>query len=206
MNSSACGCGHPDAHADDCEGASLFSSIDLPRVRCLNEADPGACRRVFKPLADRESRAGAPLASQSGDTDLLLVVPFTNTVRLKSLCISGDEDGSTPSSVKVFVNRDDMDFAMAEEATPTQEFELPEDPSASLWHPVRAAKFGSVTSLALLFRGTHGDADASNLWFVGMKGVATGLVRRPVEAVYEARAQLSDHEVRADAGGGKMGM
>ena len=203
--SSTCSCGHPDAHADDCEGASLFSSIDLPRIRCLNEKENGSCRRIFKPLAERRDHTAGSLRSNDDDPDLLIVVPFDNAVRLKSICISGSNSGAAPARLKVYANREDIDFASASETAPTQEFDLPEDVDAELWHPVRAAKFGNITCLTLLFEGTHG-ADESEIFYVGFKGVATGYKRQIVEAVYEARPQLSDHEVRADAGAGRMGL
>jgi len=204
---SGCGCGHPDAHADDCEGASLFSSIDLPRVRCLNEAAPGSVLRVLRPLAARAARDVEPLRSNVGDTELLLVLPLTSVCRIKSVCVSGGADGTAPTSATLWANRDDMDFTEAETCAPTQTLELPLDATADVWHPLRAAKWGAVHSLSLLLRGTHdASADASCVFFVGLKGVATGMTRRVVEAVYEARPQLSDHTARADAGAGRVGM
>lgn len=208
MAAAPCGCGHADAHADDCEGASLFSAIDLPRVSCLNEAVPGSCRGVLRPLAERARRDVPPLRSQPGDADLLLVLPLTSVCRVKSLCVSGADDGTAPARARVWVNRPDLGWAEADAAPPTQELELPVDAAADAWHPLRAARFGAVSSLTLLLRGTHagdGDSDAC-VYFIGLKGVSTGLTRRVVEAVYETRPQLSDHPVRADAGGGRVGM
>jgi hypothetical protein len=209
----ACGCGHPDAHADDCEGASLFGCVDLPRVTCLNERVPGSCRGVLRPLAERARRDAPPLRSQPGDADLLLVLPLTSVCRVKSVCVSGADDGSAPRLLRVWANREDLGWAEAEATPPTQELELPVDAAADAWHALRAARFGAVSSLTLLLRGTHGGGGggdggdgASAVYFVGLKGASSGLTRRLVEAVYEARPQLSDHQARADAGGGRVGM
>jgi hypothetical protein len=198
----ACRCGG-ESHEDGCEGASLLPSIDLPRVRCLNEQHVGSCRVVFRALAERASRAGA-LRSNPGDADLLLTIPFTSPVRVKSVCVAGDE----ALEARLFVDKEGLDFAGAAESAPAQALELPADPAAELWHTLRAARFQSVTCLTLLLRGggTVSDDGAAVVYFVGLKGAPTGHRRGVVQAVYEARAQLADHQARADAGGGRLGL
>ena len=198
-------CGHADAHADDCEGSSLLSSIDTAKLICLNESEPGSVRNVFRPLSERLNKTHS-LKSNEGDADLLIQIPFTNAVKIKSICISG-APGLSPDNVKVFVNRDDLDFSTAADAAAAQELTLPEDADAAIWHPVKpASKFTNVFSLTLLLRDTTASIDYSELYFIGIKGSATGLKRQVVQAVYEARPQLSDHEVKQDAGAGRMGL
>lgn len=203
----SCACG-PDAHVDDCEGGSLRGAVDLDRVTCANEAVRGRCRAVFKPLDARRDHADErTLTSCAGDRELLLTIPFTSPCRVRSVCVSGPA-GAQPGSARLFVNRDDLDLASAGDAAPAQELALPLDAYAELWHPLRAVKFGAVSTLVVHLDGVAGgggDGDASAVWFVGLKGTASGLRRGAVTAVYEARAMPADHPAaRATAGGGIM--
>ena len=205
----SCPCSHAGSHDDDCELPSLLPSIDLPRVRCLNAAaaPAGAAARVLRPLADRRERAAAAcLRSNAGDSELLLHIPFNSAVQVRALCFGGLRDGSAPARASLWVNREELDFAAAADVPPVQELELVEDESSDAWYPLRATRFSGVTSLALLLSGTHGGGDESAVYFVGLKGVASGHTRQTVDAVYETRPQLADHAARADAGGGRLGI
>ena len=205
--SAGCACG-PDAHADDCEGGSLRAAIDVDRVTCANEAVRDRCRAVLKPLdARRDHAPERTLFSNAGDRELLLTIPFTSPCRVRSLCVSGPA-GAAPGRVRLHVNRDDLDLSCAGDAPPAQEVTLPLDADAELWHPLRAVKFGAVTSLTLHLDGVAGGGegdDASAVWFVGLKGTASGLRRGAVAHVFDERAMPADHpQTRATAGGGIM--
>ena len=193
-----CACG-PDSHADDCEGGSLLASIDVARVTCANEAAPQMCHRVLKPLAERRDHApDRTLWSHAGDRDLLLTLPFTSACKIKSICISGPA-GMQPGRARLFINRDDIDLDLAADIPATQELDLPLDVSADAWHPLRAARFGAVTTLSIYLSdvagGSHGADNCACVYFIGLKGTASGLRRGIVTAVYEARAMPSDHPV-----------
>jgi hypothetical protein len=69
-------------------------------------------------------------------------------VHLQSLCFASAGDFS-PSRVRLFTNRDDVDFAGANELKPVQTLDLAEDPNGELWHNVKAAKFANVRSLTV---------------------------------------------------------
>jgi hypothetical protein len=62
------------------------------------------------------------LCSNLGDPELLLYIPFTAAVKIKSFTVIGGEDGSAPSNVKLFVNVDNPDFDLSEDGTPAQVF------------------------------------------------------------------------------------
>ena len=64
-----------------------------------------------------------------------------------SICILGARTGSAPAEVKCFVNRgEDLDFATAAEAPPTQRFELSEALDSRLEYPTEARKWQGVHS------------------------------------------------------------
>jgi hypothetical protein len=50
------------------------------------------------------------LESNMGDPELLIYIPFTAAVKMKSFTVIGGEDGTAPSNVKLFVNIDNPDF------------------------------------------------------------------------------------------------
>mmetsp|Transcript_13789 Transcript_13789/g.24639 ORF Transcript_13789/g.24639 Transcript_13789/m.24639 type:complete len:235 (+) Transcript_13789:50-754(+) len=196
--------GHGHSHGaggsckpEDPDGQSLLPFIDTGLVTCLNEREDGMGRSVLKPLTEKfdETRF---LISEEDDAELILYIPFTVAVKVKSFCIIGGAHGQSPSKVKLFVNRDDVDFALAEDLAPTQELELSEDFEGLIDYPVRAAKFSNITSLTMFFPANFG-ADSTQITYLGLKGEGTTARRGVVECTYEARAQMKDHaQTRAD--------
>jgi hypothetical protein len=71
--------------------------------------------------------------------------------------------------MRAFINRDDVDFGLAGELAPTQEWTLTEDSTASLEYATRFAKFQSVSSLTLHFP-RNGGAPHTRIYFVGLRG------------------------------------
>ena len=127
-------------------------------------------------------------------------VPFTCGVKVKSICLLGGHDSesgaSGPSKLRIFKNAENIDFDSAEDATPTQALDIHEEYSLATY-PLRASKFQSVTSLTFHIPDSF-DGDATRICFLGIKGEATGELRRAVECVYEASAQLKDHKIPGD--------
>jgi hypothetical protein len=77
--------------------------------------------------------------------------------------------------MRAFINRDDVDFGLASELAPTQEWTLTEDATASLEYATRFAKFQSVSSLTLHFP-RNGGAPHTRVYFVGLRGEARCLL------------------------------
>ena len=46
------------------------------------------------------------------DEQLIIRLPFTSTVRIKSICVIGSsaDTASNPAEMQAFINRDDVDF------------------------------------------------------------------------------------------------
>eukprot|EP00983_Pelagomonas_calceolata_P116769 1160347-Pelagomonas_calceolata.AAC.1 len=98
-------------------------------------------------------------------------VRFDGAVKLKAISVIGGGDPSkSPSKMKVWVNREDVDFAAAERMPPVQEWELqPENVGGVLEYPTQVAKFSGVHALDVLFTGNFG-AEITEIHFVGLKG------------------------------------
>uniref|UniRef100_A0A7S4JQQ1 PITH domain-containing protein n=1 Tax=Odontella aurita TaxID=265563 RepID=A0A7S4JQQ1_9STRA len=132
---------HGHSHDHDHEdqlSVSLQSYINKSQVFCLNEHRENAGRSVLKPYVDRftlEPNLRSP--SDDDDLELLMHIPFTEAVAIKSICINGrasifkpngeeDDTGATsaPFTCKVFANRTDLDFDMARELDADATIEL----------------------------------------------------------------------------------
>ncbi|CAG8622328.1 14834_t:CDS:2, partial [Dentiscutata heterogama] len=85
---------------------SLYSCIDRDNVRCLNESAP----------------------ESDVDEQLILFIPFTGSVKLKSISIKSGPGDSCPSKMKAYINREDIDFDTVDSYTATQEWELISSP------------------------------------------------------------------------------
>eukprot|EP01126_Amoeba_proteus_P065001 TRINITY_DN9167_c0_g1_i8.p1 TRINITY_DN9167_c0_g1~~TRINITY_DN9167_c0_g1_i8.p1 ORF type:complete len:150 (+),score=31.33 TRINITY_DN9167_c0_g1_i8:61-450(+) len=100
--------GHHDHHGQCCkddslgELYSLWRHIDLTNVHCLNEAVPGSVKKIFKTWDKRLDRKD--YVESDCDEELLINIPFTGIVKLKSLCMIGGGDGSSPAKLKLCVS------------------------------------------------------------------------------------------------------
>uniref|UniRef100_A0A6N2L0E2 glycine hydroxymethyltransferase n=1 Tax=Salix viminalis TaxID=40686 RepID=A0A6N2L0E2_SALVM len=188
---------------NDCSSNwSLYKHIDLPKVSALNEAVPGSAKSVFKPWEHRLNSSEEHLESNEGDPELLVYIPFTSDVKIKSIAIIGGTDGTSPSKMRAFINRDGIDFSDAQNMQAVQEWDLVENLNGLLEFQTRYAKFQSVASITLHFPDNFG-GDTSQIHYIGFKGEATQLKRDVVATiVYELMPNPSDHKTKAESGGG----
>lgn len=191
--------GHEHDHSDDITPAlqhSLYQQINFDEITTLNEAVPDSGRAIVKKTwADRLS-VDVELESDA-DEQLLMTVPFTAQVKLHALLLRTSPAPSAPRTLHVFLNRDDLDFASAEDSPPTQTFELAQTSDVQEI-PVRRALFAKVRRLTLFFPDNFsaGDDDVTRLSYVGFRGEWTALGRAPTNIVYESAARPSDHAVK----------
>ncbi|CAI5506567.1 unnamed protein product [Closterium sp. Naga37s-1] len=171
----------------------LMEELGL-QVRTLNEAVEGSAEGVFRSWEDRMTFPSQPLDSNEDDPELILFIPFTTDVKIKSIAIIGGADGTSPAKMRAFTNREDVDFSVVNDLTAVQEWDLTENLQGELEYTTKFSKFQGVSSLTLHFPSNFG-GDFSRIHFVGLKGEATQNNRRAVAAVvYEAQANPSDHE------------
>eukprot|EP00741_Cyanophora_paradoxa_P005696 tig00000903_g5522.t1 len=187
-----CDCEH-EASCATCEEL-LNRYVDTTKVRCLNESVAGSCQKLFKTLAKKSDRSS--FLESAADEQLMLHIPFTGAIKLKSICVIG-EGSSAPSKVKLYVNRADLDFGLAEQVPAAQEVELQADPQGAIEYPLKIAKFQNVTDLTMFFSENFG-ADSTRIYYIGLKGSYTKMERRAVSAVYELRPQVADHKNKAE--------
>ncbi|CAM9831259.1 unnamed protein product [Ascophyllum nodosum] len=204
--------GHSHDHShehEDPDGMSLYGLIDTTRVRCLNESAPGSVLHCLKPW-DRRRDPQPRLESEEDDPELIIFVPFTQVVKIRAISVIGGAEGSAPSEMKVFVNRDDIDFGLAHDLPPVQTMEMVRDSEGrEVDYPTKLSKMQNVSDITLFVPQNFG-ADSTVITYLGFKGEGTKARRifarfrhGVVECVYESRPMAEDHKSPADEVGGR---
>lgn len=167
---------HQD-HASDDLGLSLRPLIDFPGVVCQNEDVLGMGKAVLKLYEERCTELPS-LRSPEDDPELLLHIPFTESVTVHSITVrsvsNNNNNGSShrtaaaaPRKLKLFVNRDVLDFEMAREAPADATLQLlpPEHyTEGTIDYPMRpAGRFQNISSLQLFFVDNYSMPTAQQL-------------------------------------------
>ncbi|PVH84587.1 DUF1000-domain-containing protein [Cadophora sp. DSE1049] len=193
------GHGHDHAghdHSDDITPAlqySLYQHINFDDITTLNEAEAGSGKAIVKKTW-AERLEPEPELESDADEQLLMHIPFTGQVKLHSILIRTSPSSSAPQTLKVFINRDDLDFSTTSDLSPTQEFKLSQTSEVQDIQ-VKRALFGKVQSLTLFVEDNYGE-DESRISYLGFKGDWMQLGRAPTNILYEAAANPSDHAVK----------
>ncbi|KAI8820091.1 galactose-binding domain-like protein [Fimicolochytrium jonesii] len=190
------GHGHDHDHDHDHDGPdrgseyTLYQQVDLDNVTCLNESDDGAIKKVFKTWDQRNDRT--TFVESDVDEQLIVHIPFTANIKLKSIAVVGGPGEEAPASMKAYVNRADLDFDTAEATPPAQEWELVHGDTTSTAaalipeYPTRMTKFQNVRHLTLYFPSNFG-AEVTRIFYIGLKGEWDVIKKDPVITVYEVR-------------------
>jgi len=183
-------CGCSDEAKESIRIDSLLPAIDKDHIICLNEYQPGAGRSIFKPYSDRFSND--VLKSNDRDNELLLIIPFTVAVKLRSLAFitSGDTGVRT---VKLYINREDIDLSNVNEIQPIQTLSIQDDTQGDIDYTVKVSKFQNVSTLIMYLTGNEINESGIEIQYCGLKGERTNDKRGIVNAVYEARPIPEDH-------------
>ena len=132
---------------------------------------------------------------------------FAGVLKLHAVLIRTSDSSSCPLTLKLYHNRDDLDFSAASDLPPTQTLQVSRTNDVQEL-PVKRTSFGNVYSLSLFIEDNHGD-DESRISWIGFKGEFMNLNREPFEVLYEKAANPKDHELitgLADKGASRQGM
>mmetsp|Transcript_17830 Transcript_17830/g.50214 ORF Transcript_17830/g.50214 Transcript_17830/m.50214 type:complete len:213 (+) Transcript_17830:48-686(+) len=184
------------------EQFSLFEYVDTTKVFCLNEMVDGSAVRVFKPYARRTDKT--EYVESDADEQLIIHIPFTGDVKLTSFCMSGISPDSSPSLIKAWKNRSDLNFDNVETDKPLQEWALQPDMGAELDYPTSVAKWHGCQSITFFIENNFG-SETTCIAYIGLKGSFAKISKAPVNVVYEAKPQPKDHEVKEESSAGQFG-
>ncbi|KIK94222.1 hypothetical protein PAXRUDRAFT_26008 [Paxillus rubicundulus Ve08.2h10] len=184
------GCDHEshDHNAGVGSTDNLFPYIDRPNVIALNAIELGSS--VIKPWHERTNED--VYLESDADEQLIIRVPFTGSVKLRSLLLKAGPGDQTPGKISLFANESSLDFNDVYDKPPTQEFEVAEGRDVGEY-AVKTAKFSNLSSVTLFISCNRG-ADVTRVYYVGFLGHWTERRSDPVITVYEAQANLADHQ------------
>lgn len=188
-----CSGGDHDHVREDERGStySLYLKIDTNRVQCLNEAEDGSAKHIFKPWDQRLDKE--KFVESDSDEELLINIPFTGCVKLKGIIMIGGEDDTHPNKMRIFKNRPNMTFDDAE-IEADQEFELHPDPEGAIEYATKVARFNSCESISIHIPSNFG-AETTKIYYIGLKGDFTEAHRHEVTICnYEITPNVSDHK------------
>eukprot|EP01060_Flectonema_neradi_P017387 TRINITY_DN24281_c0_g1_i1.p1 TRINITY_DN24281_c0_g1~~TRINITY_DN24281_c0_g1_i1.p1 ORF type:complete len:223 (+),score=43.09 TRINITY_DN24281_c0_g1_i1:41-709(+) len=201
------GCDH--SH-DDKESESVVAGemlnrfIEIGKARGSNISEPDDLSKILTKEWENRRDVVSHIESDC-DEELLIYVPFTEVVKIKSLTIVGGtptDDSSSPAVAKLYVNRDDLDFDAAESTKPIQEIQLQKGHLGDMEYPLKVSKFSAVRDLTIVIPSNFGGETTiiNSIFFRGANSkISTDRV--VMTAVYETQGQLKDHKVHglADA-------
>ncbi|KAG6840222.1 hypothetical protein C0991_008083 [Blastosporella zonata] len=148
--------------------ANLYGVIDKDKVHGLNLAVPEDAQKVIKPWDEREDVMA--FAESGVDDQIVLHIPFTQLVRIKSVMLKLGRGEVAPRHLRIYANRPTIvDFADAETLKPHLNISLLEGEPGVIEYPLRVAAFTSITSLSLFFSESVGE-EVSRIYYIGFKG------------------------------------
>ena len=84
-----------------------------------------------------------------------------------------------------FCQHDGIDFDAAQDANPSQAFELPINRDGEVHMTTSISAFTNVTRMVFYFTGNHGDEESTGIQYIGMQGDHTHDRRAAVHTSYE---------------------
>ncbi|KAJ6627823.1 galactose-binding domain-like protein [Mycena sp. CBHHK59/15] len=170
--------------------ANLYGFIDKDNVHGLNLAVPEDAKAIIKPWDERDSTL--KFADSGVDDQMILHIPFTQNVRLRSILLKLGRGEVTPRHLRVYANYPTIvDFSDAETTTPQLNISLLEGETGVIEYPFRVAAFASITSLSLFFSDSVG-GDVSRIYYVGFKGEAKSAQREVSSKLEVPAANAAD--------------
>ncbi|PKY00911.1 DUF1000-domain-containing protein [Aspergillus campestris IBT 28561] len=174
----------------------LYSQIQFDSITTLNEAAPNSGAKIVQKTWN-ERLNDEPELESDADEQLLMYIPFAGQVKVHSLLMYTAPTSSAPKTVKLFKNRDDLDFSTASDLKPVQTVEVPQPvPGADVFElPLNRAHWNATTSMTLFFEDnwSDGEEDVTKVGYIGFKGQFMALSREPISFLYEAAANPGDH-------------
>ena len=154
---------------------------------------------MLRPFDDKmKFREDSSIGTESDyGPELVVVIPFSGEMRVKSICVIGDGDGQAPSKMKLYKNEEAVDINLIEEKKPIQTIDLAENLTGELEYPLNVSKFNNVSNVVIGFDENFGGSK-TGIKFIGLKGEKLRDKTKTMNIVYEVRANLADHKTKDD--------
>ncbi|KAJ6606667.1 PITH domain-containing protein [Mycena vulgaris] len=154
------------------DDVSLLELLDLSQLNCLNESG----EHPFSAIVSAKAVNSTPnFLLSDADEQLLLNIPFNQSVRVRSIVIKSSVGPQAPKRVKLLVNRPSIGFEDVEEAEEPEVAQIidldEEDVKAGRPVALRFVRFQAVTSLHIFVVSNQGGADETRIDAVDVLGV-----------------------------------
>jgi len=126
------------------------------------------------------------------DDQMIIRIPLIGSAKLRALLLKTGPADQTPEKVLLFANENNMDFDDVLAKKPSQEFAIPQGRDVGEY-TLKSGKFSNVSSVTLFFPAAQG-ADTVQIYYIGLLGQWSERKEQPVITVYEAQANIADHE------------
>lgn len=181
------GAGHSHSEEYPADTWNLYQHIAA--AEALNVQDSSTARTIFRPFVRRLESHGS--LRSDGDEEMLVKVTFSSPCSVRRLMvIGGGRPAHHPRRVRVYVERENIDFQSIEDIRPAFETSLPVNDTGEAFvntHPVGA--FTNIMNVAFFFDANHGSVDETVVQYIGMQGDHTHDKREAVTATYEVLCQ-----------------
>ena len=127
----------------------LNKYIDMKRLKVLNATQESNVKFLFEDCMNGiESRV---------DPQIIIVVPFTEPVKLTSISIEAPNDDSAPTEIELFANITDVSFSDVDNLVATETLSLTEeDLSPTSANKLKPMKWNNVSSVVIFIRENRG--------------------------------------------------
>lgn len=145
-----------DAAGSKSNNNDLNSSIDKKQMVCLNQNVKMSWQNLFDDKADTYLESDV-------DEQLLLEIPFNQTVKIQALKFEASDLDYAPKKVRLFINRNSVGFDEIESLNPVQELVLTPENLKGEPIQLRYVLFQRVTTLVIFIESNQGDNDVTRL-------------------------------------------
>ncbi|KAF5387012.1 hypothetical protein D9615_001757 [Tricholomella constricta] len=160
------------ADAKERGDVSLLEFLDLSQLDCLNEDSAHTLKSI---LAQKTRNTSASYLASDADEQLILNIPFNQSVRVRSIVIHGSNPTQAPRAIKLAVNRPTLGFEDVEDAKEPEVAQILSLSQADVMEgrPValRFVRFQAVNSLHIFVGSNHGDEDTTRIDAIDIFGV-----------------------------------
>ncbi|EIW78487.1 DUF1000-domain-containing protein [Coniophora puteana RWD-64-598 SS2] len=148
--------------------SNLYEAIDRDAVHGLNLTVPEDAKAIIKPWNERDDTTR--YIESSVDDEVIIHVPFTQSVRVKAILLKIGRGEYAPRRMRVYANHPNIVGFEDVESTKSQlNIALLEGETGVVEYPVRVASLTSISSLTLYFSHTVG-GEQVRMYYVGFKG------------------------------------
>ncbi|WWD21925.1 thioredoxin [Kwoniella shandongensis] len=149
---------------------SLLKHIISNGLNCLNESSSHPLSSIVGPSPGPR---GTSYLESDVDAELLISIPFQETVKIRSISIfSAISPSQAPKEIKLFINTPNIDFADTENLTPAQELDLTESQVKGDKIELRFVRFQSVRSLHILVKSNQEDEETTRIDSIDIFGTS----------------------------------